>query len=92
MRNIFLISSLFLLGSAWAADPLVGPGKVGEKDEKGHVRGADSGAGPHRSFPGYAAPRVDTPVEAEIRAKKEKEAKAKKEAKEASGTGSTSQK
>jgi hypothetical protein len=60
MRNTFLILSLLVLGVAWAAhDPLVGPGVVGEKDEKGHVRGADTGAGPHRSFNLRPAPRVD---------------------------------
>ena len=49
MRNILLILSL-VAAAAWAADPLVGPGKVGEKDAKGHVKGADTGAGPHKHF------------------------------------------
>ena len=50
MRNTLLILFLLAFGAAWAADPLVGPGKVGEKDEKGHVKGVDSGAGPHKHF------------------------------------------
>src|SRR5215213_9766602 len=50
MRNILrmlCVAFSLLAAAAWAADPLVGPGKVGEKDAKGHVKGADTGAGPH---------------------------------------------
>ena len=52
MRNILAILSVSLLGTAWAASqgPLLGPGNVGEKDEKGGVKGADAGAGPHKRF------------------------------------------
>jgi hypothetical protein len=50
MRNTLLVLFLLALGAAWAADPLVGPGKIGEKDDKGHVKGVDTGAGPHRKF------------------------------------------
>jgi len=79
MRNIFLIVSIFALGTAWAVDPLVGPGKVGEKDEKGRVKGVDTGAGQHRHFNQQFERRVDRPEEAIEKEKKEKEAKAKRE-------------
>ena len=79
MRNILLILSFAALGSAWAVDPLVGPGKVGEKDEKGHVKGADTGAGPHRHFNQQFERRVDRPEEAIAKEKKAKEAKARQE-------------
>jgi Mg-chelatase subunit ChlI len=85
MRNILiLLSLLFSVGAstAWAADPLVGPGKVGEKDAKGHVKGVDAGAGPHRHFNQQFERRVDTPEEAAEKEKKEKEEKAKKEERE----------
>ena len=88
MRNTLLILFLLACGAAWAADPLVGPGKVGEKDEKGHVKGADTGAGPHKHFNQQQFERrVDRPEEAIEKEKKEKEAKAKKEEKESAGTG-----
>ena len=67
------------VASAWAVDPLVGPGKVGEKDEKGHVKGANAGAGPHRSFNEQYQGRVDRPEEAAAKDQKEKSEKAKKE-------------
>ena len=91
MRNTSLILFLLAFGAAWATDPafavdpLVGPGKVGEKDDKGHVRGADTGAGPHLHFRQQPAPRVDTPEEAIAKEQQEKEAKARQEA----GTGKT---
>ena len=78
MRNILLILSL-VAAAAWAADPLVGPGKVGEKDAKGHVKGADTGAGPHKHFKQQFERRADRPEEAVEKDKKEKEEKAKKE-------------
>jgi hypothetical protein len=74
-----LLLSILILGAAWAADPLVGPGKVGEKDEKGHVKGVDSGAGPHRHSTQQFERRADRPEEAIEKDKKEKEAKARKE-------------
>jgi len=83
MRNILVILSVFILGAAWAADqgPLVGPGVVGEKDEKGHVKGADTGAGPHRNFNQMQLERrVDRPEQAIAKEKKEKEEKARREA------------
>jgi hypothetical protein len=83
MRNILVILPVFFLGAAWAASqgPLVGPGVVGEKDEKGHVKGADTGAGPHRSFNQMQLERrVDRPEEAIAREKKEKEEKARRDA------------
>jgi hypothetical protein len=82
MRNILAILLLSALGAAWAADqgPLVGPGVVGEKDEKGGVKGADAGAGPHLRFNQMQLERrVDRPEEAIEKEKKEKEAKAKRE-------------
>ena len=79
MRNIFLIVSIFALGAAWAADPLVGPGKVGEKDEKGHVKGVDSGAGTHRHFNQQFERRADTPEQAIEKEKKENAEKARQE-------------
>ena len=79
MRNILLTISFAALGAAWAADPLVGPGKVGEKDEKGHVKGVDAGAGPHRHFNQQFERRVDRPEEAIEKEKKEKAEKARKE-------------
>ena len=81
MRNILAILLLSALGAAWAADqgPLVGPGVVGEKDEKGGVKGADAGAGPHKRFNMQLERRADRPEEAIEKEKKEKEAKAKRE-------------
>jgi hypothetical protein len=79
MRNTLLIISLLALGTAWAADPLVGPGKVGEKDEKGHVKGVDTGAGPHRHSTQQLERRVDSPDEAIRKEQKEKAEKARKE-------------
>jgi hypothetical protein len=78
MRNILLTLCLVAV-TAWAADPLVGPGKVGEKDAKGHVKGANAGAGPHKHFKQQFERRVDTPEEAAEQEKKEKDEKAKKE-------------
>ena len=83
MRNILAILLLSALGAAWAADqgPLVGPGVVGEKDEKGHVKGADTGAGPHLRFNQMQLERrTDRPEEAMAREKKQKEEKARREA------------
>ena len=91
MRNTLLILSLLAFGATWATgpafavDPLVGPGKVGEKDEKGHVRGADTGAGPHLHFRQQPAPRADSPDEALAKEQKEKDEKARQEA----GAGNT---
>jgi hypothetical protein len=82
MRNILRMSFVafsLLAAAAWAADPLVGPGKVGEKDAKGHVKGADTGAGPHKHFNQQLERRADRPEEAVEKDKKEKEEKAKKE-------------
>jgi hypothetical protein len=79
MRNSLLILCLLFLGAAWAADPLVGPGKVGEKDEKGHVKGVDAGAGPHLHFNQQFERRVDQPEEAIRKEQKEKEEKARRE-------------
>ena len=81
MRNILLILSL-VAAAAWAADPLVGPGKVGEKDAKGHVKGADTGAGPHKHFKQQFERRADRPEEAVEKDKKEKEEKEEKAKKE----------
>ena len=75
MRNILLTLMLSSLGTAWAAGqgPLVGPGVVGEKDEKGHVRGADTGAGPHLRFNQMQLERrVDRPEEAVEKENREK--------------------
>ena len=85
MRNILAILLLSALGAVWAADqgPLLGPGNVGEKDEKGGVKGADAGAGPHRNFNQMQLERrVDRPEEAIAKEKKQKEEKARREAEE----------
>jgi hypothetical protein len=55
MRNLLaLLAALAVgLGSALAQQgtgPLLGPGNVGEKDEKGRVKGAGAGEGPHLDF------------------------------------------
>jgi hypothetical protein len=73
-----------LLSTAWAVDPLVGPGKVGEKDEKGGVKGATAGAGPHLHFKNeqQLQRRVDRPEEAIEKEQKEKAAKARQEEKQ----------
>jgi hypothetical protein len=84
MRNILAILMLSA-GAAWAAGqgPLVGPGVVGEKDEKGGVKGADAGAGPHLKFNQMQLERrVDRPEEAIAKEKKEKEEKARRETRE----------
>jgi len=82
MRNILVILMVSFLGSAWAAGPgpLLGPGNVGEKDEKGGVKGADAGAGPHRHFNMQLERRADRPEEAFAKEKKAKEEKARREA------------
>jgi hypothetical protein len=83
MRNTFLVVfTMIFFGSAWAIDPLVGPGKVAaEKDEKGHVKGADAGEGPHRHFNMQLERRVDRPEEAIAKEQKEKAEKARRETK-----------
>jgi hypothetical protein len=86
MRNTFLVVfTLLFCTSAWAVDPLVGPGKVAaEKDEKGQVKGANAGAGPHRSFHMQLERRADRPEEAIEKQRKEKAEKARREEQAAS--------
>lgn len=84
LRNTVLLCSILACGTAWAVDPLVGPGKVGEKDQKGHVKGANAGAGPHRSFTEQYERRGGSPEEEVAKDKKQKREKAQKEAKDAS--------
>ena len=84
LRNTLALVLALALGSAWAVDPLVGPGKVGEKDEKGHVKGANAGAGPHRSFNEQYEGRVDRPEETVAKEKKEQAGKTRKDEKAAS--------
>jgi len=87
MRNTLIILAGLVLGSAaWAVnqgmagDPIVGPGKAGaEKDEKGRIKGAGAGAGPHREFHQQFERRVDRPEEAIEKDRKAKEEKAKRE-------------
>jgi hypothetical protein len=86
MRNILAILSVFLLGTAWAAShgPLLGPGNVGEKDEKGGVKGADAGAGPHLRFNQMQLERrADRPEEALEKENREKGVKARSQGREA---------
>ena len=86
MRNILAILSLCVLGTAWAASPgpLLGPGNVGEKDEKGHVKGADTGAGPHKRFNQMQLERrVDRTDEAVEKDNKEKGVNARSQGGEA---------
>ena len=94
MRNFAFILALACT-AAWAADPLVGPGKVGEKDEQGHVKGADAGAGPHEHFQQQLERRVDPPQE-QIGAQKKQQAKkaaedkrAQEKAEQKAGAGAT---
>jgi hypothetical protein len=86
MRNILAILVLSALGSAWAADqqgPLVGPGVVGEKDEKGGVKGADAGAGPHLRYNHMQLERrVDRPEEAVEKENREKGVNARSQGQE----------
>jgi len=94
MRNILVIFSVFFLGAAWAAGqgPLVGPGVVGEKDEKGHVKGADTGAGPHLRFNQMQLERrVDRPAQ-ENKEDKETKEKAEKAPPKKSGSEPDSKK
>jgi|KBSMisStaDraftv2_1062788.scaffolds.fasta_scaffold17832_4 hypothetical protein len=84
LRNTLPLLLALALGSAWAIDPLVGPGKVGEKDPKGGVKGADAGAGPHLGFTEQYERRVDRPEQAVEKEQKEKAGKAKKDEKTAS--------
>src|SRR5215210_5355633 len=75
MRNILrmlCVAFSMLAAAAWGADPLLGPGNVGEKDAKGHVKGAEGGK-TNRTFKPQLERRVDTPEEAVEKAKKEKE-------------------
>ena len=86
MRNILAILMLSSLGAAWAAGqgPLVGPGVVGEKDEKGGVKGADAGAGPHLRFNQMQLERrVDRPEEAVEKENREKGVNARSQGREA---------
>lgn len=69
--------------AAWAADPLLGPGKVGEKDAKGHVKGADSGAGPHKHFNQQIERRADRSDEAVDKERKDKGQDARRQDKDA---------
>jgi hypothetical protein len=87
MRNSLMIISVLFAGAAiaWGADPLVGPGKAGvEKDAKGGVKGADTGAGRHLSFPANYERRGDSRAESIEKAREEKQEKTKKDAKAAS--------
>jgi hypothetical protein len=92
MRNIFLaVAAVAFASAAWAADPLVGPGKVGEKDDQGQVKGANAGAGPHEHFQPQLERRVDPPQE-QIAAEKKAQAKKAAEDKKAeqkAGAGAT---
>ena len=77
LRNTLPLLLALAVGSAWAIDPLVGPGKVGEKDP-------DAGAGPHLGFTEQYERRVDRPEQAVEKEQKEKAGKAKKDEKTAS--------
>ena len=91
-RNFFAILLALCVGSAWAIDPLVGPGKAGaEKDEKGGIKGADAGEGPHLHWNSQQSERrVDRPEEAIEKEKKENEEKARREQAENRGQGPNS--
>lgn len=86
MRNVPAILAALVLGLGAAqaqqqpSGPLLGPGNVGEKDEKGRVKGAGAGEGPHREFNQQFERRVDRPEEAIEKEQKAKQEKARQEA------------
>src|SRR3954464_4526748 len=81
MRNILLMLSL-VAAAAWAADPLLGPGNVGEKDAKGHVKGAEGGK-TNRTFKPQLERRADRPAEAVDKERRDKGQDARRQDKDA---------